>query len=248
MALSVTFDAKPTPENHPLRQMARAVAPSPHPLAPENAWLSGWVKRVRDQGQLGSCTGHGVSSAAGIAYGSLHRHMIPEELSPQFSWDVGRIMEGSFPLNTGCSIGDVLLGAHRVGICRESVLPYREDAAEGPTPEANADAALHRIPLPLWVPVNELALKTALSAGMPVVVGMRVGGSFMRTGPSGYVSARPRGEPDEGNHCMVFDGYNPWNFQDLNSWGEGWGAKGHCFMSTRYVLDNVFEAWAIPLA
>lgn len=248
MTLPYRLDAKPTPKGHWLRQVARTLRASPHPLPPDSSWLSGWVKGIWDQGQEGSCTGHGVAGAVEVAYGSLHRHPIPERLSRAYAYARGRMAEGTFPQDSGCIVGDVVAVAHQWGLCREVVLPYTGNPAEGPTAEADADAVFHRIPLPLGVPLDIQALKTAIAAGMPVVFGMAVGASFFNTGADGKVPPRPVGEPDEGGHCMYVVGYNPYAVMVVNSWGAGWGDHGYCYMPWDYVLQNWWEAWACPLA
>lgn len=80
---------------------------------------------------------------------------------------------------------------------------------------------------------NMLAIKQNLSQGSPVVIGMMVGGTFMRAMQGKKVwhpTQSDYGMRGFGGHAMCVIGYDDYleggSFQIMNSWGEEWGEKG----------------------
>lgn len=217
-----------------------------HPLPPEAAWLSGWFPGIRDQGQEGSCTGHGTAGFREVLHGSATKQRLPYRLSPAFLYAKTRQAEGTFPADSGCTVADAIGVLHSFGTCREELFPYRADPEAVPGQGAELDAGRFRVGPPLNVATSELALKTVLAAGMPVVVGMPVGRSFMDVGPDGKVPRPPAGETPEGGHCVFLVGFNGWGLMGVNSWGTSWGDRG--FMYFPWGYERLFwECWTAPL-
>lgn len=82
-----------------------------------------------------------------------------------------------------------------------------------------------------------LAIKQNLAQGAPVVIGMMVGGSFMRDmmGRRLYIPDRSDYSGSRlGGHAMCVIGYDDYYeggaFQVMNSWGEEWGEDGLFWM------------------
>lgn len=80
---------------------------------------------------------------------------------------------------------------------------------------------------------NMLGIKQNLAAGAPVVIGMMVGGTFMRDmeGKDLWVPTKREYQMNGfGGHAMCVIGYDDYKgggaFQIMNSWGENWGNKG----------------------
>ncbi len=68
-------------------------------------------------------------------------------------------------------------------------------------------------------------------------VSVNTGPAFADIGRDGMVNAAEAPSGRHGRHAMLIVGYTG-NFYILkNSWGEGWGDKGYC-----YVPKNVIEA------
>ena len=177
----------PTPADHPLKKLARLVRGSPHPLPPESSWLSGWALGVVDQFQVGSCTGNASACWRDVLHGSATKQKLGFRLSRDYPWAKTRQAEGTFPADTGCSVGDVMAVWQTWGGCRESLLPYEADPTEAPTPECDEDAKAFRIGPPLQVEKTPQGIKTVIAAGMPILIGMPVGASFQNTGSDGKV-------------------------------------------------------------
>ena len=83
-------------------------------------------------------------------------------------------------------------------------------------------------------------LKTALSDGMPVVVGLMIPDSFEKAGSFFKLTSYEKGNLNYG-HAMVVVGYNDnlngGVFEIINSWGSEWGSSGF----TKISYDDFFE-------
>ncbi|MCB9252203.1 MAG: C1 family peptidase [Flavobacteriales bacterium] len=100
--------------------------------------------------------------------------------------------------------------------------------------------------------VNMLAIKQNLAQGSPVVIGMRVGGSFMQDMAGKDLWAPRESDYDMngfGGHAMCVIGYDDNKsggaFQIMNSWGNDWGNKGIAWV--RYSDFDYFVVEAFGL-
>lgn len=94
---------------------------------------------------------------------------------------------------------------------------------------------------------NTEQLKTALSEGMPVVVGLMIPDSFERAGSFFKLSSYDKLNLDYG-HAMVVVGYNDnlygGVFEIINSWGSEWGSSGFTKVSYADFFEMVRAAYA----
>jgi C1A family cysteine protease len=100
--------------------------------------------------------------------------------------------------------------------------------------------------------VNMLAIKQNLNQGGPVVIGMKVGGSFMQEmlGQEVWVPTESDYEMNGfGGHAMCVIGYDDnkagGSFQIMNSWGKEWGKNGICFVRYNDFETFVVEAYGL---
>lgn len=103
--------------------------------------------------------------------------------------------------------------------------------------------------------VNMLAIKQNLAQGAPVVIGMRVGGSFMRAmeGQDVWIPTKSDYQAaftnEFGGHAMCVIGYDDYMkggaFQIMNSWGQEWGNKGVCWVRYQDFDYFVVEAYGL---
>lgn len=103
--------------------------------------------------------------------------------------------------------------------------------------------------------VNMLAIKQNLAQGAPVVIGMRVGGSFMRAMERKDLWIPQREDYEAaftsefGGHAMCVIGYDDYKsggaFQIMNSWGEEWGDKGVAWVRYKDFDHFVIEAYGL---
>lgn len=245
--MSFQLNVRPTPADHPLRRIAKAVhGVSEDLLPPEQAWLSGWLLGILNQGDLGSCTGNGGENFGEVLWGSATGRRLSFRFSAEYLWSKTRQAEGSFPQDAGCLVSDVVLTWHTWGCCKSTTLPYDSENPDIPTTAASdTEAAQFKIGPPLEVARTPKAIKTVLSAGMPILIGMPVGPSFMNIGPDGKVPMPPPGETPGGGHCACILGYNPWGVMGVNTWGVDWGQQGFFYLPWGYEF-LWWEAWTAP--
>jgi hypothetical protein len=77
---------------------------------------------VRDQGQQGSCTGHGTTGALMWSYKAKRNAAV--QLSPAFAYFQARVIEASVKEDAGAEIRDVIKAAAKFGVSLEQYAPY----------------------------------------------------------------------------------------------------------------------------
>lgn len=207
--------------------------PMKRTLAPAVLPLTGFFP-VWDQGQEGSCTGHGN--------GALATHRIHEETgnlfmpSRQFLYYNERYIEGDVKQDGGAIVGDGMKAIEKWGICEEVLWPYSKKFSTKPSKAAYAAALAHLGLQSQTVPATVEALKAAIDARNPLSGGFTVYESFMRF-TNGIMPMPSRKEAIEGGHCVCWDGYDDAKamFWCRNSWGVNWGLKGWFMMPYEYI-------------
>ena len=147
-------------------------------------------------------------------------------------------------LSTGCQgayIGEAMKAMRQNGGLSLSQFPYEErSCSKSPSSREVSAGQQYRIKgyqrLTLggnnYRPDME-AIKQNLAQGAPVVIGMQVGGSFMRSMENRKVwqpTRNDRGMIGYSGHAMCVIGYDDnlsgGAFQLMNSWGDRWGENG----------------------
>jgi C1A family cysteine protease len=209
-----------------------------------------------NQGQLGSCTAHGIVRV--LAYEALKQGetlaLKPGMMANGTYGDAGysrlfvyyneRAIEGTVGTDAGAQIRDGIKTVAGQGAAPEASWPYDPARfASTPPPAAYKDAVEHKAlryrritPGGPGAPVH-----TALANGLPVVFGFPVP-SYFESGwnPAGVPLPLPG--PDTtfiGAHCVVATGYDLAQgvYTIDNSWGEDWGVHG------RFEME---EGWLDP--
>ena len=219
---------------------------------PASVDLRPWFQEPRNQGQEGCCSGFASSALreglTAVAAGTQPDPLRPPSyLSPQFLYNLTRIRDGTFPLDTGASCAGELLTLQVNGVCPELDFPYFGRAADTIPVAAYADAPANRIALPQRLDTRApLWIKQALAGNQPVIFGMPVTESFEETGMDGQVPA-PGGQV-LGGHALLAVGYDDdeGHFIVRNSWSAAWGVAGYCFLPY-YFVTTFFEAWTAAL-
>jgi hypothetical protein len=83
------------------------------------------ISKTRDQGEQGSCTGHGTVDALEWSY-RFNRKVDPKPFSVADAYLGGRMKEASVPEDSGCEIRDVIWAAAKDGVCLEKYIPYND--------------------------------------------------------------------------------------------------------------------------
>jgi C1A family cysteine protease len=203
-----------------------------------------------DQGDKGSCTGHG--GAAGFIQALLRNGQQIFEPSRIFPYYNARDAENKQE-DSGASIRDVIKGLNKYGVCREETWPsIPSKFAETPSEEAYREAADHQtLEYYRIYPVTKEAIISAIYEGYAVVYGQILYESFMseEVRKTGIVPYPKCWEDQVGGHCKCITDYEKEGVFELNSWGRSWGSDGGCLIPWKYVLDKnkSFDFWVIKL-
>lgn len=200
---------------------------------------------VVDQGELGSCTANAIASG-------LREYLLIQAkqpwiaLSRLFLYYEERLLEGTVNEDSGAKIRDGLKVLRNIGVCPETEKPYDISSFTVPPTEQNiSEASQYKITSYHRV-VDLTMLKSALSEGLPVVIGFKVYSSFEseEVSQSGIVP-NPDIQTEDllGSHAVLVVGYDDANQWAIvrNSWGINWGDKGYFYLPYQYWTQNLIS-------
>ena len=199
---------------------------------------------IKDQGKLGSCTTFSITA--------IYEYLLKKtangtpDLSERFVYYNTNIKDET-KQKKGSSFKDVIDSIKTYGICHEEDCPYIiEEMEVEPSVGAYNKAINHKILEAKRVNANHKDITSALSQGYPVAICIPVYESF-GTGYKGFEFLPSQEEIDSKNyeyHSMVICGYSEDEHIYIvrNSWGEGFGDKGYCYIPFSYVEDPIFQA------
>lgn len=221
---------------------------------PDAIDLRTWAPNVMDQGQTGSCTGHGTSTALATAFAGARPIFIP---SPAEIYRNARAIDRVFLLGKpSAPLSDIGAEPNQVRRAIEEfgIRPTRAPAPDGRNSDADsstiddeptlADVEVEVLNVPVGIygieshdtgralPDIVTAVRQALSSGYPVCFGIYVDTGFENWTPSkGPVTALNQMDPDGGGHWLCCLGYTTQpdgstHFLGRNSWGIEWGDQG----------------------
>jgi C1A family cysteine protease len=225
--------------DHPDQRDHVFIRPTRGEALPKLVDLRPTAPPVRDQGELGSCTGHGVRAL--LAFNA--RKANPSiDFAPLYIYYEERKIEGTVKYDSGAMIRDGVKACAKVGACEESLWPY--DIARfkvKPTAAANSNAAKHKISEYQRVATLD-DMRAALAAGHPVVIGFSVYESFesAAVAKTGVMPMPKKSERLLGGHCVAVFGYDDSKKVVIcqNSWGTDWGVSGFFFMPYGYITNT----------
>lgn len=216
-----------------------AAAPPDMPVAVD---LTKNMPAVRNQGQLGSCTGFASTAAYYATSKANGRYPIPE--SALFAYYNARWYEGTTDYDAGATVRDVVKGLAKFGAASDTAWPYAPAKFATKAPASVYTTATRHQALNYYsVGQTETELRRALAAGFPVIIGFSVYDSFESSTVqrTGNVPLPGPNEDVLGGHAVALCGYdskNPYQWLCQNSWGTGWGDHGYFRMETSYLTNR----------
>lgn len=193
---------------------------------------------VRDQGNVGSCTGFGIG---GMAWAVAKINNFAGEIySPTWLYNGARFIEGTLDQDVGAYPEDVLKWALTNGLLFEHFWPYNPLALDKTAPGSTRMAQAIKYPKFTVYRVDNGAdgIMAALAEGHPVAIGSPWPSSWMNC-PDGLLPTPIATTPSVGGHETFLYGYDKAanTFFGQNSWGASWGLSG------RYKMPFASLAW-----
>lgn len=196
-----------------------------------------------DQGQLSTCTCNSIADI--VEHELLRQHVtVPYHRSRLFPYYYSGVLEGDTG-DDGRYLDDVLHAVEQYGTPPEKDWPY-DPTLIGVEPSAAAQQAAlpRRVTKASQIPVDLVALKTAVANGYACMIAVPVFESFesQQVASTGVVPLPSPGEPLYGYHCMTVAGYTDVAIAGvpagylivLNSWGT-FGLNGYVLLPYAWI-------------
>ena len=222
-----------------------AAAPPPRRVDRRASW---WT--VGDQGRTGSCVGW--AGAWGVGWYLLRsagRIPTTDRLSPRYLWmasketDVFTDRPTSFAESDGTSLKAACDIARKYGFALESDVPFaiRTTMYLGSVNALYAANAQRKIASYINLRKDPDGWRMWLWENGPIMAGLSVDKNWMQCDSTGLLDAF---DPASvvGGHAVTICGYrDDGTFIVRNSWGTGWGDKGHAYITPAYLQAAFFD-------
>jgi len=220
-------------------------------LPPTKMDLRPIMSPIRDQSDLGCCTGFGITAAMEAL--ALKERRTPVTLSPLFVYYWERFIEKTLSVDSGAQIRDGVKVVKKYGAAHEKTWPYIVSKFRTiPSVKAQKEALEHQALSYYRIDNGSInQIKLALAASLPVVFGFSVYSS-METAKVMKTGIIPLPKPTDdllGGHCVLACGYDDAKHRITfkNSWGASWGAEGYGYLPYDYITDKQLASdfWCI---
>jgi C1A family cysteine protease len=181
-----------------------------------------------DQGKLGSCTAHGITSI--IRYALIKSGKLDRPLSRLQLYYDERVIEGTVKEDSGATIRDGIKSSADKGVAPEPLWPYNIDRfTQKPFKNVYDGALKFRALAYERVEPDATSIKAAIASGFPVVGGFNVFEQFLSA------------------QCTYFPAYGQRSgyITSRNSWGPNWGDKGDFYVPEEYLEQQGSDYWII---
>jgi hypothetical protein len=206
---------------------------------PDHVDLSSIIPSVRDQGQIGSCTGFGIGGILGAT--DKQNGEWVDWYSPEWIYNGARFIEGDLSQDAGAQPDDCFTWLADKGCLYEKYWQYNPLFLDTENPNDFVSAAI-KYPSFQAVRVDNgvQGIMSALAEGHPVALGGPWFDKWMNP-PDGVLANVSAMDSIAGGHETFLYGYDS-STQRLygqNSWGTGWGSGGHYLMP--FTAIDVFK-------
>jgi len=216
---------------------------------PSKVDLRPYMTPVENQGNSNSCTANAMAGAyeylAKRVKGSTH------DVSRLFIYYNARDLDGAPDADEGTYLRSCVKVLKKYGTCAETTWPFDlHRIFEPPHENAYTEATNFLIEDAYRVKVDLDTMRQCLADGYPFTFGLDLFSSFQKAGSKGLVPMPDSdSEQHDGGHAMLCVGYSDADkvFIVRNSWGEGWGDRGYCYIPYDYMTnpDLNGDLWAI---
>jgi hypothetical protein len=218
---------------------------------------------VMDQGETGSCTGHGSGLCAAVERNVSKR-------SPFFIYFEARRIIGETDVDNGAYIRDAVKVCSTLGSPRYSLWPSTADRLlQDPASKADLDAGKRRVFTYHRLQMGQ-EFRSCLASGHLFAIGFTCYANLFSAAVDRFgIVPMPAGG-DEGGHCIAVIGYDDdfpsseWAksardsglpdsaiparvYECQNSWGASWGRNGRFVIPAEYLEDTNLadDAWTL---
>jgi hypothetical protein len=211
--------------------------------------LRPYMTPVENQGNSNSCTANAMAGAYEYLANRLNGQS--EDVSRLFIYYNARQIDGTTDQDEGTYLKNCVQVLRKYGACSEKTWSFNIDQIlEQPPKSAYREAAQFRVEAASRVDVDLHTMRSCLADGYPFAFGLQLFASFQKAGSNGLV---PMPDPDrekhDGGHAMLCVGYSDPDqvFIVRNSWGEGWGDRGYCYIPYDYMTKTQYngDCWTI---
>jgi len=207
---------------------------------------------ISNQGGLSSCVGNSATDSLEILMG-LQNPAGVVQLSRLMTYWIARLLTNDQHHDDGTFIRSAFSQLSRLGVCPETVWPYREDKVLVSPPieaysigDANKVSSFYRIVSLDYERLDDI--QKAVCADHPVVFGTGVGTDFLHYDGQGVLEI-----PTDirGRHAIICTGVRMGlngkrEFLIRNSWGPGWGYQGHAWLSEEFMMWGETQDLWVP--
>jgi C1A family cysteine protease len=211
-----------------------------------------WTKvmsPVKNQGQLGSCVGFGVTAMK--EYEEVAERIYTQKEYGPTTPELSDLSEAYLYWNAkeydpdkgeGTSIRYAMMVLQKKGVPTEKFWPYSDSKTGQALPGSEEAAAWTKIGS-YWRLSTLEDILTALST-QPVPIGIECFSEFDNIGRDGIVPLPGPNSKSMGGHCICLVGYDDTKrlLKFKNSWGTGWGQNGYGYISYDY-FRHIIDSW-----
>jgi len=201
-------------------------------VIPDKILMVEFLPSVRDQGNEGSCVGHGVGGMGTAMAKKLG--LDGDWFGPRWIYNGARFLEGTIGEDVGCYPEDAMKWLKQKGWLLDEFWPYVSGVDTFRAPSKTLDPEAARYPTISYTRIVDGidGICSALAAGKYVAIGQPWYDEWMDTDEAGNLQEVDKYTWPAGGHETLYYGYDRTleRFYAQNSWGEEWGKNGRFSM------------------